>query len=72
MGKYGEAIECYDKALEIDPDEAGVWYNTGIILILLGRYEEAVECYDKALEINPELEIALKNKAEALEKLGEK
>ena len=48
MGRYEEAIGCYDKALEINPNYAGTWYNKGVALDELGRYKEAVESKGKA------------------------
>ena len=70
QGKYLEAIECFNKALEIDPEYAEAWNNKGISLRKLGRYEEAIECYDKALEINPRLAESWHNKGIALNELG--
>jgi tetratricopeptide (TPR) repeat protein len=49
-----EAIECYDKALEIDPEHIFTWISKGGILISLNKYQKAIECFDKALEIDPE------------------
>lgn len=43
-----EALECFDKALEVNPRNACV----GIYLKNLGRNQEALECFGKALEIN--------------------
>ena len=31
--KYAEAIECYDKALEINPQNADAYYNKGSSII---------------------------------------
>ena len=52
--RYEEALECYDKALKIKPDDARIWNNKGVDLVELKRYEEALECYDKALKIKPD------------------
>jgi tetratricopeptide (TPR) repeat protein len=30
--EYKEAMECYDKALGIDPNDASAWYNKGLAL----------------------------------------
>ena len=52
-GKYQEAIEHFDKAIELDPNYVDAWYNKGVVLDNLGEHEEAIECYDKALELDP-------------------
>ncbi|AEF95692.1 tetratricopeptide repeat protein [Methanotorris igneus] len=69
-GKYLEAIECYDKALEIEPDFVEAWNNKGLALYELGRYSEAIKCYDKALEIDPNFAVAWYNKGLALKAIG--
>ncbi len=55
LGKLPEAIECYDKALVINPRSDLAWGNKGVALGILGRYQDAIRCFDKALEINPDL-----------------
>jgi tetratricopeptide (TPR) repeat protein len=61
LGKYKEgveyfnkAIECYNKIIEINPEDANAWNNKGLALYNLEKYKEAIECYDKAIEVNPE------------------
>jgi len=66
--KYEKAIECYGRALEINPNYAKVWYNKGNALSKLGRHKEAIECYDRVLEINPNF-AAWYNKGVALGEL---
>jgi len=51
LKRYEEALNCYDKALQIDPQSPVVWDNKGNALLNLGRCEEALDCYDKALTI---------------------
>jgi len=69
-GKYEEALEAYDKVLEVDPNNAKEWYNKGYCLSELGRYEEALEAYDKSLELDPKLKIAWDNKGGILSYLN--
>jgi tetratricopeptide (TPR) repeat protein len=70
LGKYQEAIECYDKYLKINPDDTDALNNKGLALNSLAKYQEAIECYDNALKINPDDTDALNNKGSALHTLG--
>ena len=62
MGEYQKAIECCDKAIEIDPSWVGAIGNKGNALTHLGRYQEAFALYDRALKINPRDFMAWYNK----------
>ena len=70
LGKYQEAIACYNRVLEINPRDAGAWSNKGNALNKLGKLQEAVDCYDRALEINPRYAVTWSNKGVALYNLG--
>lgn len=52
-GQFTDAIQCLDKALEIEPRSAPAWANKGACLASMGRFDEAKQCFDKALEIDP-------------------
>jgi tetratricopeptide (TPR) repeat protein len=41
LGKHNGAIQCYDIATEIIPNNAYVWYNKCLLLHKLERYKEA-------------------------------
>ena len=41
MGKYEEAVQAYDKAIEIDPEYAEAWVCKGYALNNIGKYQEA-------------------------------
>jgi len=69
-GKYENALECFDKAIEINPQYANAWFNKGCILADLNRYEEAIEANDKVIEINPQDADAWDQKGHLLYKLG--
>jgi serine/threonine protein kinase len=51
LGKFTEAIECFDKATKIDPYYFPAWADKGAALINLNRYDEALTCIDRALNI---------------------
>jgi tetratricopeptide (TPR) repeat protein len=70
LGRYDEAIECYDKALELNPQDADAWSGKGGCLMTMGRYEEAVNYYNTALEINPQHTMAWSGKGGCLICLG--
>ncbi|MCK4810769.1 MAG: tetratricopeptide repeat protein, partial [Methanosarcinales archaeon] len=69
-GKYEDALESLDKALEINPKDDFVLSRKGAALGMLGRYEDALEAFDKALEINPKDDFVLSRKGFTLEMLG--
>jgi tetratricopeptide (TPR) repeat protein len=70
LAKYEEAINCLDRAIEIEPNYASAWYNKGLALEGVAKYEEAIRCYDKVIEIDPNYAYALNNKGAALFSLG--
>jgi tetratricopeptide (TPR) repeat protein len=67
--KYEEAIQCYDEALKINPNDESVWENKADALGSLDKFEEAIQCYDEALKINPENDYALKMKGSSFASL---
>ena len=50
-GLFDKAIECYQKAVEINPDYANAYYNMGIAYAYKENYDKALECCQKAIEI---------------------
>ena len=51
--EHEKAMECFDKALELEPENGNYWADKGWSLYESGRYEDAIKCYDKAIEIKP-------------------
>ncbi len=44
LRKYAEAIECFNKALQIDTNYQKAYFSKGCSLHELGKYTEAIEC----------------------------
>ena len=65
-GKFIEAIEYFDKILEIEPTDSIALANKGAALTQLNKNEEALLIYDKALQIDPLNTSILNNKAATL------
>lgn len=51
--RYEEALETFDQALVLSPDDPDIWYKRGDVLDQLYRVEEALVAYDRALALNP-------------------
>lgn len=61
LQRYDEALEAYDQAIEIDPDDAEKWICRGNALTGLELYEEALESYRRATGIDPDNATAWQN-----------
>jgi tetratricopeptide (TPR) repeat protein len=48
LGRYQEALNCFDRALEIAPGYAAAWNNKSWALQMLGEGDAAKEAFDKA------------------------
>ncbi len=53
LGTAEEALEAYDKAIQLYSRFTEIWSNRGIALFALGRCEEAVNSYNAAIQIKP-------------------
>lgn len=50
-GKYDEALDFFDKSLDIDSINFEAWYFKSLIKSDLRAYDEALECINKAISI---------------------
>ena len=69
LGRYVEAIDNYNKAIEFKPDHIEANANKLCPLYRLGRYQEVVETADKILELDPKNQKAINAKEQALRQL---
>ncbi len=68
-GRYREALAAYDRALQLDPNDADAHNGRGNVLKKLQRYEEALEAYDQAIQLDPHDAGFYSNKSMALNAL---
>ena len=63
LGKYKDALECYDQCIAMD-EESHSWatdlqpallINKSAVLSELGKYDDAIICYDRAVILDPSL-----------------
>jgi len=48
------SIEDYDKAIDLDPNDAAAYNNRGFSYRRLGQNERAIEDYDEAIKLDPD------------------
>ena len=53
-GEYSQAIELYDKTIQINAEDPSLLCERGGVLVQLSRYDEASEAYKQAIELSPE------------------
>lgn len=70
-GQYGQAIDCFQQALFIQPDYASAYNNRANCLKTLGNAFDAVLNYDRALQLEPAIAEYHSNRGAALMDLGQ-
>ncbi len=66
LGRFDEALVCYERAIAIDSRTITAWNNKGMTLRSLGRHKEALYCYDRSLAIEQRQIIPWINKGNCL------
>jgi len=70
MGKFAEAIEEFDKALEKDPNQPGILSRKADCYGKLGKNEDALAAYQKAITLDPNDAELYSNMGVLLNKMG--
>lgn len=68
--QFEQALECFDKSLELNPQFEDAWLGKSVALYNLGRFQDAIQPIDRALELNPDYVMAWCIKGEILSRLG--
>ncbi len=69
-GRYQEALACFERCVQIAPDNVNMWSNKGAALQMLGRRDEALACYDRGHAADPNDRRMLDNKIALLSAMG--
>ena len=70
LGRPQEAVEALQRALHLEPRDAGAWFNLGSLQQKLGRSQEAEDAARRAVEIEPGQAAALELLAVAVRSQG--
>ena len=69
-GKLEEAIDHFERALRLKPDDAHTCYNLGVVWGQAGRVDKAIAYYEQAVRLQPDYAEAHYNLGIALKGLG--
>ena len=71
IGQYDRSMECFRKAIDLDPEYIDAYYNLGSILEYLGQDEAALTVFKQIVVRKPEDYDAVYKAAELSKKLGQ-
>jgi tetratricopeptide (TPR) repeat protein len=66
IGQYSQAVDCFQKAIDCQPNFIPAWVYKGIALEQLGEYEAAISCYEIAIKTHPKVADLWYNKGATL------
>jgi tetratricopeptide (TPR) repeat protein len=70
LGNYQQAIKDFNKAIELEPDDAYAYNHRGSTYSDLGNYQQAIKDFNKAIELKPDYSYAYNNRGIAYAALG--
>jgi tetratricopeptide (TPR) repeat protein len=59
---WGDALQCYERGIKLDNQNAHLWYSKGNALLKMRQYNDAVAAYDEATNLDPNYKNAWKAK----------
>jgi tetratricopeptide (TPR) repeat protein len=70
LRRFAEAVEDFNRAAELAPNNALIFFNRGFSLHLLKRDEDAIKDFNRAIELQPDLAVAYHRRGTTFEALG--
>jgi tetratricopeptide (TPR) repeat protein len=70
LKRYQEAVDVFDRAVQLKPDKAELWTALGRALVDLERRDEALLSFQHALKLNPQLWDAAHESGTLLNRMG--
>ena len=71
LGRYHEALDNYQQALDIDPQDPDYWNNRGLLYAEgFEQYDRAIKDFNQALALNPRYAGAMNNRGSVYYKKG--
>ena len=67
-GRLEDALEYYKRALDLDPENSLVFYNTGILYNILSDYQSGAEALEQSIKMNKHNTYAYLALGDALER----
>jgi tetratricopeptide (TPR) repeat protein len=72
QGDFTGAAKCFEKAIELEPQQEVIYINLSSCYGMLGKYKENIETLNKLLKLNPNNVQAYSNLAVTYELMGDK
>jgi len=69
-GKFNEALDAYDKAIELDPQDAEARIDKGMTFLVMGKFNESLAAFDEALVIEPNSSTLWREEGLVLSRMG--
>ena len=71
LGSLARAEELLQRAVALDPADASVWNDLGVVLVRRGQHPRGIEAIQRSLALDPQHAEAHRNLAVALEQDGQ-
>jgi len=67
QGKLDEALQIFDRSIQLKPDDANIYFNRGLTLKALGQLQESMQSFEKAIQLKPDFAPAYYSLGKALQ-----